>query len=309
MPPPPAVLKTLERTLTAAVNRALKKGEWTPETLPSRIADELRQVGPAAGAEQNGMAKVLIQHFSEICREPSILGMCSCVLDAIYALLPVERATVFLADWDASVLRVVSARDSDLVAIPIRSGIAGAVMASGKSEIVPDAQSDTRFNKEIDKQTGFVTSSILCVAVNPLDEIADADERTTRASAVEKKPLALAALQALNKRVGGKLTPFTDDDLKLLELLSSLLSGVFARASLCEEAVRERARNAALLDCNIAVHSAEEARIKAMKVMGAVKVGLDCERSSMLLVDEVQQQLCLMSTPLHRRRARRCGRG
>ena len=38
MPPPPAVLKTLERTLTAAVNRALKKGEWTPETLPSRIA-------------------------------------------------------------------------------------------------------------------------------------------------------------------------------------------------------------------------------------------------------------------------------
>ena len=105
MPPPPAVLKTLERTLTAAVNRALKKGEWTPETLPSRIADELRQVGPAAGAEQNGMAKVLIQHFSEICREPSILGMCSCVLDAIYALLPVERATVFLADWDASVLR------------------------------------------------------------------------------------------------------------------------------------------------------------------------------------------------------------
>ena len=169
MPPPPAVLKTLERTLTAAVNRALKKGEWTPETLPSWIADELRQVGPAAGAEQNGMAKVLIQHFSEICREPSILGMCSCVLDAIYALLPVERATVFLADWDASVLRVVSARDSDLVAIPIRSGIAGAVMASGTSEIVPDAQSDARFNKEIDKQTGFVTSSILSRIGRPLD--------------------------------------------------------------------------------------------------------------------------------------------
>ena len=44
------------------------------------------------------------------------------------------------------------------------------------------------------------------------------------------------------------------------------------------------------------MHSAEQAKVKALQVMNAVKVGLDCERSSMLLVDDVAAQLCLVCT-------------
>lgn len=42
------------------------------------------------------------------------------------------------------------------------NGIAGACARSGESFNIPDAYADSRFNPAVDKQTGFVTRSILC---------------------------------------------------------------------------------------------------------------------------------------------------
>jgi len=64
------------------------------------------------------------------------------------------------------VLRVSQDVEADLgLRIPLGSGIAGAVAASGQAERVDDAYADPRFNREIDEQTGFRTRSILALPV------------------------------------------------------------------------------------------------------------------------------------------------
>ncbi len=53
--------------------------------------------------------------------------------------------------------------------IPLGTGIAGAVAQSGWATRVADAPSDPRFNPEIDRKTGFVTRSILCLPLRNRD--------------------------------------------------------------------------------------------------------------------------------------------
>ena len=47
--------------------------------------------------------------------------------------------------------------------LSLGEGIAGWVAKEGQSLLVADAQNDARFDKSIDKKTGFKTKSIICV--------------------------------------------------------------------------------------------------------------------------------------------------
>ncbi len=82
-------------------------------------------------------------------------------------LLQVERASLFLADYDSHtlLLRVAEDLPDHEVRIPIGSGIAGAVAESGQTIRVDDAYADTRFNQEVDRMSGFRTRSILCLPI------------------------------------------------------------------------------------------------------------------------------------------------
>jgi putative ABC transport system ATP-binding protein len=83
-------------------------------------------------------------------------------------LLNAERASLMLVDEERQelVMRVSQDLDSGAdIRIPIGTGIAGAVALSGKPVRIDDAYSDSRFNSEIDKQTGFKTRSILCLPI------------------------------------------------------------------------------------------------------------------------------------------------
>jgi dual 3',5'-cyclic-AMP and -GMP phosphodiesterase 11 len=51
------------------------------------------------------------------------------------------------------------------IRIPVGSGIAGAVAQGGEAIRIDDAYADPRFNREVDKQTGFRTRSILSLPV------------------------------------------------------------------------------------------------------------------------------------------------
>ena len=49
------------------------------------------------------------------------------------------------------------------IRIPRDSGIAGAVATSGRTLNIPDAYADERFDRSVDRDSGFTTRSILCV--------------------------------------------------------------------------------------------------------------------------------------------------
>jgi len=120
-------------------------------------------------------------------------------------LLDAERASLFLVDREREqlVLRVAEdAPDGDSVRIPLASGIAGAAAVSGQVVRVTDAYADPRFNRDVDRQTGFRTRSVLCL---PLHD---------RAGGV------FAVTQLLNRRDG---QPFDDrDERRYAEFAASL---------------------------------------------------------------------------------------
>jgi cAMP-specific phosphodiesterase 4/high affinity cAMP-specific and IBMX-insensitive 3',5'-cyclic phosphodiesterase 8 len=77
-------------------------------------------------------------------------------------LVGAEVASVFLVD--ASRQELYSSVNSTGVElrIPIGAGIAGHVAMTGETVIIDDAYADARFNKDIDRSTGFRTRTILC---------------------------------------------------------------------------------------------------------------------------------------------------
>ncbi len=81
-------------------------------------------------------------------------------------LLNAERSSLFLLEGDELVLKVAeNLEEMGEIRIPVGSGIAGTVAQSGESVRIDDAYSDPRFNPDVDRKTGFLTRSILCLPV------------------------------------------------------------------------------------------------------------------------------------------------
>src|SRR5437868_14450807 len=84
------------------------------------------------------------------------------------------------------------------IRFPMGKGIAGSVAETNVPITIAEAYADSRFNPEVDKETGYRTKSILCVPMRSVEgEV-------------------VGVLQALNKRRDG---PFDEEDEELLSAL------------------------------------------------------------------------------------------
>jgi putative ABC transport system ATP-binding protein len=81
-------------------------------------------------------------------------------------LLNAERSSLFLVEGDFLVLQVAeNLLELGEIRFPVGTGIAGLVAQSGQAIRIDDAYADPRFNREVDRQTGFRTRSILSLPV------------------------------------------------------------------------------------------------------------------------------------------------
>jgi serine phosphatase RsbU (regulator of sigma subunit) len=96
-------------------------------------------------------------------------------------------------------------------------GIAGWVAQNRKAVMVKDAQRDPRFSKRADKQSGFVTRTMLSVPLSHQEEL-------------------LGVLNVLNSR---EKPFFETDDLALLESFADLAAVAIARSRLVEERIEQ----------------------------------------------------------------------
>jgi phosphoserine phosphatase len=135
------------------------------------------------------------------------------------SVLECERISIFLYDPDKEELESRVATGVDKLRIPARRGIAGACVEERKSQLVPDAYADPRFNRAIDLQTGFVTRSILAVPMFGLVQGA----RATHAKLV-------GVMQALNRRDRA----FDEADVRLAETLASQAAVAIERVRMLE---------------------------------------------------------------------------
>lgn len=225
-------------------------------------------------AERLRRAEMLL----EISREVSGLESLDDILEALVRIttteLGAERGSLFLNDPTTGELYSRTAQGIFKREIRILNdrGIAGHVFTTNQSEIVHDAYSDARFNSEVDEKTDYVTRSILCV---PL--------RTVRGEV-------MGVTQILNKIEGS----FTDDDLRLLESITTQASIALQSHQLIEQMQRNTVKEMEFLDMIADVTSEIDIVELLNKVMQEAKRMLNAERSSVFLNDEKNQQLNLL---------------
>lgn len=126
-----------------------------------------------------------------------------------------DRCTVFLLDKEKNELwsKVALGLDSSEIRFPADKGLAGYVVKTGEPLNIPDAYSDSRFNPDIDKKTGYHTKTILCMPIkNNNQEI-------------------IGAFQVLNKLDG----VFTKGDEDLLVAIGGSASIALENAQLFEQ--------------------------------------------------------------------------
>lgn len=156
----------------------------------------LVKIGQAVAAEKN--IDKLMQTIAEETKE------------AIQA----DRCTVFLYDKETDELwsKVALGLGSTELRFKANQGLAGHAFQTGETINIKDAYSDDRFNKNIDKETGYKTKTILCMPIKNINQET------------------IGVFQVLNKMTGC----FTEEDEDLLVTIGSSAGISLENATLFE---------------------------------------------------------------------------
>ncbi len=102
--------------------------------------------------------------------ETNVDTLLTVIAQEIKKALAADRCTVFLLDEENKELwsKVALGMELQEIRFSCDKGLAGHVINTGETVNIKDAYSDTRFNKEIDLQTGYKTKTILCMPIRNL---------------------------------------------------------------------------------------------------------------------------------------------
>lgn len=184
--------------------------------------------------------------------------------------LEAERSTLFLNDDDSAELfsHVAQGDSVGEIRFPNHLGIAGLVFTTGEPVLIPDAYADPRFNQEVDKKTGFRTRNILCTPIRHKGKV-------------------IGVSQVLNKSAG----PFDQEDLTLLEALTSQAASALENAQLYDRVEKARKEEAKLLEVTSAIASELQLETLLNKVISATTEMLDADRSTLFMHDDKTDEL------------------
>lgn len=114
-----------------------------------------------------------------------------------------ERASVWYWDRNKKQYWTMAALGSERIVVPEGSGIVGASISNKETIVINEPYKDARFNCQVDKETGFVTKSILCM---PVENV---------------RGQVIGAYQAINKLGGDDGSAFGEQDVKYLTMAAA----------------------------------------------------------------------------------------
>jgi phosphoserine phosphatase len=144
--------------------------------------------------------KLVLEVTSRLAMTADLDELLRHIAQAATQLAEAERASIFLHDPATNELwtKVALGLTQREIRLPAGSGIVGHVFQTNETLLVPEPYDDPRFNRDVDRRTGYRTRNLLTVPVKNL----------------ERKQIGV--LQIVN-RIGG---PFTDSDRIVIELLA-----------------------------------------------------------------------------------------
>ncbi len=115
-------------------------------------------------------------------------------------LVNADRVSFWYWDRENKQYWTIAASDGGKIVVEEGSGIVGACISQNQSIMIHNPYEDLRFNSEVDKKTGYLTKSILCMPVT------------------DSKNEVIGAFQAINKIGEGENPCFDDEDKKRMTL-------------------------------------------------------------------------------------------
>ena len=193
------------------------------------------------------------------------------LMEVVTETLDADRSSLFLYDSETGELfsRVMQGSVMGEVRFPATLGIAGAVFATGRGEIIQDAYAHPLFNREMDQRTGYRTRNVLCVPIR------------------NRKHEVIGITQALNKRLG----EFDAEDQQLLEALSHQAASALENARVFEKVERAQREEALLLEVVSLIASEIFLEPLLQKIIDAATLLLEAERGSLFLYDPARGEL------------------
>ena len=174
------------------------------------------EVEQGAGLGDRARLKILLDVIKAMSAETDFDRLLQLIMKETTRAMDADRSSLFLLDRERSELwsRIaLGLEEKKEIRFKSHLGIAGQVATSGQVLNIPEAYDDPRFNKEVDRQTGYRTKTILCTPVR------------------NKEGTIVGVLQVLNKREG----VFTPADEEMLEALSSQAAIALENARLYED--------------------------------------------------------------------------
>jgi adenylate cyclase len=232
-----------------------------------------RTKSKAKGSEQSRLK--MVERLLEVSRSMAGYDTLDDVLRALVEMttaeIGTERGSLFLNDPSTNELysRVAQGNIRREIRLLNTTGIAGHVFQTGESLIILDPYSDSRFNRSIDEQTGFVTRNILCVPIKTV------------------KGEIIGVAQTLNKRKGD----FTRKDLQLLEAMTTQGTLALQGAQFIERMKAIRMQEMEFVEVVSEVTADIKLGSLLQRVMGEATRMLNAERSTLFLNDEKTNQL------------------
>ncbi len=139
------------------------------------------------------------------------------ILETAIKSISADRGTLYVVDELKSEIWSKALRGTEVIEIrlPIGKGLSGYVAKTGETINIPDAYSDSRFNPEVDRKSGYRTNNMLCMPMR------------------NRNGKIIGVFQMLNKKGG----PFTVQDEEFLNALSIHASIAIENARLAQEMV------------------------------------------------------------------------
>jgi adenylate cyclase len=210
------------------------------------------------------VSEIVTQRFSLDYQLPRLIELITERLDA-------ERGTLFLHDPESGELfsRVAQGEGLTEIRVPDTGGIVGSVFGSGKTEIIVDAYADTRFNREVDRRTGYRTRDLLSVPLR------------NQAGQV------MGVTQVLNKRSG----TFTEVDVALVEAINRQAANALNQARLIERLEQQQREERELLAITEAIATELHLDKLLARILKAATQLLNAERSTLFIYDPSKDEL------------------
>ena len=145
------------------------------------------------------MLEKIFYYMNKLVAEKEFYNALTILTDLGKTLVNAHRASFWYRDEKKKLYWTMAADGIERITVPMGKGIVGASIENNETIVINNPYEDERFNSQIDKETGYLTKSLLCMPVtNSIGQV-------------------IGAYQVINK-LGDNEEGFDEQDVKYLTL-------------------------------------------------------------------------------------------